>query len=198
MAAGSADNAGPGFDTVAQSFDGKTWSLDTGAILSGYATGDDLMGVSCVTEKLCVAAGLNGNRDDFGNLVEVESHGAWTWDQITNGITVGAAGGLNAIACHAASNCMAVGPGGYVFNEKGSKWSMPVDIDGPATITALSCAGTATCVAVDSVGDALIARSGSWSAPLSIDPGFELSGVSCPTKVFCAAVDSAGAAVIGS
>ena len=198
MAVGHFWFGGPGPSTVAQAFDGHTWTVLPGAEISGYATGDYLSGVSCADVTFCVAAGTIGNRNDFGDLIETDSSGTWSSAKISDGGTIGLPEGLNAVACATTGSCVAAGPGGYVFPYAQGHWSSPTDADGASTITALSCPTASTCLAVDTSGGVLTDSSDSWSAPLSIDPGHALSAVSCPSRGFCLAADTSGNIVVGS
>jgi hypothetical protein len=199
MAVGYDFDGGPGHDTVAESFDGHTWTNLPKARSAGYATGDFLWGVSCAKPTMCVAAGFTGDRDYFGDMVETDRHGIWSFNKITDANHIGGNGDgyLQAVSCSETTACMAAGPGGYLFSDTAGQWSAPADVDGASTVNALSCTRPSQCVAVDGGGHVLTLAGGSWSAPLAIDPGHALAGVSCPTTSFCVAVDSDGEAVIG-
>ena len=198
MAVGSFWFGGPGPSTVAQAFDGRTWTVLTGAEMAGYASGDYLSAVSCVSATFCVAGGTIGNRNDFGNLIETDNNGGWGSAKISEGDSIGAAGGVTAVVCGSTVSCLEAGPGGYVFSYAQGQWSPPADVDGGSAITGLTCPTASTCLAVDTSGGVLTDSSDSWTAPLSVDPGHSLSAVSCPRRNFCLAADTAGNIVVGS
>jgi hypothetical protein len=189
---------GPGPSTLAQTFNGRTWTVLSGAEIAGYATGDYLWAVSCTSRTFCAAGGFEGDRNDFGNMTATDTDGTWSFTKISDANTIGAPGDLDAIACPVTGSCLAAGPGGYVFTDDGGQWSEPTDVDGTAAVSAVSCADASTCVAVDRAGAVLTAGSNTWSAPVAVDPGQALDAVSCPTKRFCVATDTAGDVVVGS
>jgi hypothetical protein len=111
---------------------------------------------------------------------------------------------LTAIACPAATLCVAVDDAGRAVvgtrSASAAAWSWSTfAIDGGRTLSSISCPSTALCVAVDGEGRAIIGRNpsvgpGSWSA-VTIDGTTPLTSVSCASNAFCVAVDSAGRAL---
>jgi hypothetical protein len=166
--------------------------------LTGYYSGDAMAGVSCPSTFFCVAAGTAGDRGDVGGLVDVDTDGTWLGVQISDDriMSIGDSGGLNAIACSAVNSCLAAGPGGYVYSNHGSGWTVGIG-DPQATITSLSCPDASTCLAADRAGNVLVNERGDWQVARSVDPVHALSSLSCPTTQFCVIVDTAGRVVIG-
>jgi hypothetical protein len=198
MAVGQFWFGGPGPSTLAQVFDGHTWTVLAGAEMTGYATGDYLSAVSCPGLISCVTGGTIGNRNDFGDLIETDTNGSWVSSKISDGATIGLAGGLAAVDCTGTDSCLAAGPGGYVSRFAQGQWSSPTDVDGASAITALSCPTAAICRAADTSGNVLTASKGSWGTPQAVDPGNSLSTLTCPRRNFCVAADTAGNVVVGS
>lgn len=93
----------------------------------------------------------------------------------------------SAVACPAATLCLAVGPSGYATTWNGATWSTPVQVDSTRTMTAISCVSATFCVAVDSGGYALTWNGNSWSAPIQIDSTRSMTNVTCLSTTFCMA-----------
>jgi photosystem II stability/assembly factor-like uncharacterized protein len=157
-------------------------------------TGTDLRGVSCATERSCVAVG------DRGTILTTTDGGA-TWQ---TPVVTGRA--LKGVSCATATDCVAVGEQGTVLTsaDGGTTWSQR-DSGTSRGLAAVSCATAATCTAVGDAGT-VIATSDSgatWtSAPSGVSAG--LTSVACPRAADgswsgrCIAVGDAATMVITS
>ena len=184
MAVGS-----PGFDSLAEQWDGHSWQVRR----SGQI--DVLAGVSCVSSDRCMAAGGSVSRADR----EVTLAEAWNgrrWRQRATPTPVPFAG-LSDTSCTGPAFCMAVG--GFAENQlrrfaerwDGTRWrtagTPPVFGNG-----SVSCASATRCMAVG--GEAAAAwNGGRWSpvrvaVPRAGAGNFTLTDVSCPSATRCIAV----------
>lgn len=195
-------------------YDGNGWAAEIGQ--------HDYVGVSCATDRFCVAVGAGGaglfdgstwTRTAFSSYVVgsgvscpstdfcavVGSHGealtydGSTWSPVTT-IDKAATPGRMAVSCASSSFCVAVDANGNAFDYDGTSWSGAIAVD-PASggLTGISCPSDTFCVAVDERGNAVSRRNGHWSAPVLVDPdGGGLVSVSCPSTVFCAVADRNG------
>lgn len=113
-------------------------------------------------------------------------HSAWGKPVRVAGIH----GGLSAVSCSSATDCLAIGATGVAVTWTGTRWSAPDQaIAGAAGIDALSCPSAGFCAAA---GDGLWTGHGTrWQrdGPV-VDDGWR--AVSCPSATFCAAVTGDG------
>ena len=146
--------------TLAERWNGTTWSLSTTADLAG-TTGGQLLGVSCVSSASCLAAGFNVLADgDQSTLAEKLSGSSWA---ITP--TPDASGAfydvLSGVACPSATSCTAAGytVGGSGDTTQleawnGTKWSLVTSGalagDYSTGLNAVACMSTTFCVAAGS------------------------------------------------
>lgn len=102
----------------------------------------------------------------------------------------GDSGGLSAVSCATATDCLAIGAEGYAVTWNGARWSAPdLAIAGAAGIDALSCPSATFCAAA---GDSLWTGHGTrWTrdGPVVDD---RWRAVSCPSAAFCAAATGDG------
>jgi uncharacterized Fe-S cluster protein YjdI len=194
VAVGWAESS-PGNTEVSQTYNGQTWTVSSGMGYGGE--GDQLLTASCASTTFCVTGGIDQDRANVGDQLDISYHGKEGGGQITNDQATGLSGALYASAC-AGDSCLVAGNTNLVFTVKRQKWAGPTDPDGSRSIEALSCPSGSTCVAVDNVGDVLTDKSGVWSAPVMIDESGDLTALSCPTTSFCMATDSDGNIVVGS
>jgi hypothetical protein len=191
------EGGAPGTTAYVETYDGHSWTVVQNQDLTGYASGDVMSGVSCVSVSFCLAGGTAGDRGDIGGLADVDNGGTWTGSQIFDDRTLGLeGGGIDAVACAAGNSCLVAGLGPYVWSYDNGGWTVAV-ADRVADVTALACPEASTCVAADSAGNVVSEASGNWEPPLSVDSGHSLSAVSCPTTRFCVTVDSDGDVVVG-
>ncbi len=164
---------------------------------AGLPGSPSLTGVSCATNKLCVAVDKGG---DVYISDDPTAGAGSTW----NRVAISGAGALAGVSCASESLCVAVNGEGRAFisvnptAEAGSTWR-PREIDEGHALNAVSCASGALCVAVDGEGRALVSvdptegASSTWNRQ-EIDEGHALSSVSCTTSL-CVAVDGRGQAL---
>jgi hypothetical protein len=219
MAVGSSTNPattnkGPSpTKTIAESWDGKTWTIDSMTAPPGGSDPDDVLtGVSCTTASTCVAVGYRSNQDaSFVTLGESWNGSAWAIDT-TQDPSGASSSVLNAVSCGAGSDtCDAVGglenPSGtsstLAESWDGSKWTLqqtPAPANGSGDLDGVSCDGGDACHAVgaqtdgasDSTALAESYDGTSWAVDTSADPAGDpvnkLEGVSCTSTSSCVTV----------
>jgi hypothetical protein len=95
-------------DTLAEAWDGTTWSIQTTPIPSG-AEGSNLAGVSCTSTGPCTAVGSYTDSSGVKHtLAEVWDGTSWSI-QTTPGPSGGQLPTLSGVACTTANGCTAVG-----------------------------------------------------------------------------------------
>jgi hypothetical protein len=143
--------SGRAFGSLVESWNGTEWS-----VVPSLGTGP-LNGVSCLSDKRCVAVGGSAS----GTLVESWNGSTWSVLESPNPAGSGTSK-LNGVSCVSARSCAAVGSdsteGGpsqtLVETSKGSKWSIVPSANGAGGVSHLngvSCVSTESCFAV---GDA--------------------------------------------
>jgi hypothetical protein len=184
-AVGEYHNSSGAGGTLAESWDGSSWSIQSTPNPAGEQY-NQLTGVSCFSPNACTAVGVSG-----GTLAERWDGSSWSI-QSTPNPAVGS-GGLNRVSCSSATACTAVGQysssAGMMLAEgwDGSSWSIqsvpsPTGVQGGELI-GVSCLSTSTCTAVglydDSSGPVLALQETwdgtTWQVPGSDDGA--LSGI---------------------
>jgi hypothetical protein len=109
---------------------------------------------------------------------------------------------FQAVACHAASHCTAVGSGGMAVTFAPLAGALPVtqarvDTHGiPETLNGIACPTSRVCVAVDDsyLGGVTKFEPGAAGAAqwTSLDKGGSLYGIACPSQYACVTVDNRG------
>jgi hypothetical protein len=178
--------------TLAETWNGSTWSLAAGA--NGAASISALAGVSCTNAGECFAVGSAWTNAEK-TLVERQSGSTWSIVPSPNAPGPTRAE-LDAVACTSATNCFAVGDGaGKALIERwnGTTWSVAATISG--RLHGIACPSATSCFAVGDIGsNPLTARwSGAqWSVVPSPSPSgadmSTLASVSCPSATSCFAV----------
>jgi hypothetical protein len=210
-AVGSYYNSSDTQVTLAEAYDGKTWSVQATPDPPG-AFGSGLSGVSCSSVKTCTAVGEFSGSAGGEALVEVWK--AKTWSIQTVPLPSGGSNGdLFGVSCVSPSLCTAVGSYNHsgtsvplVEVSTGKTWSVQpsaVPKGGGATgsgLRAVSCRSPKSCTAVGSqpsslVFDATLAEvwnGSTWkitSTPRGADGVSILQGVSClSSSAACMAV----------
>jgi hypothetical protein len=157
------------------SFDGTSWTEDTGA--DGT---DAVTSVSCASASSCVAV------DDHGKTLNFDGS---NWSSPMGIDTFKLVG----VSCPATSFCAAVDAGGRQLSFNGSNWTSPSAIGSdPTILPSVSCPTATFCAAVDGEGYALTYNGTSWSAPQSVFTGGEFQSVSCTSSASCVAVANTG------
>jgi hypothetical protein len=183
----------------------------------GYADQVPLYGVSCPSEKLCVAVGAldtvavsqspAGGRDSWrvGHPTYGEPKQSCLEEEGVSPASCSLPrGSLDGVSCATEDLCVAVGKEGSVYvstDPTDGSWSIgtPYQGQGAAHLTSVSCPSETLCVAVSGENGAAAGRvftttaptPGRWqSAQLAGSP--DLRGVSCATTSECLAVAKGG------
>src|SRR6266581_3329314 len=190
-AVGVFDNV-PGTGTLAERWDGTSWSIQASPNPAGALT-SVLFGVSCPAATFCVAVGNYQNRAGrHAILAEAWNGSSWSLQPTPNGPF---GGFLAGVSCPSPAACIAVGGdnNGLPLVEawNGTSWSIPpTPATGGAQLNSVSCASPSACTAVGSGAFAERWDGTSWSIqPVpGIHDNAALTGVSCTTASACTAV----------
>src|SRR6266702_3320876 len=202
-AVGVFDNV-PGTGTLAERWDGTSWSIQASPNPAGALT-SVLFGVSCPAATFCVAVGNYQNRAGR-HAILAEAWNGSSWSVMAALPPAGARRSfLNGVSCASATACTAVGSyqtrsGRHVTLAErwnGTAWSLQPTPNGPfgGFLAGVSCPSPAACIAVggDNNGLPLVeAWNGtSWSIPPTpATGGAQLNSVSCASPSACTAVGS--------
>jgi len=170
----------------------------------------DLLGVSCLTAKNCLAVGQEVNGLHPAGYPLAQTWNGAAWKLVPVRLPAGAsAGALGQVSCLTATDCRAVGfsvtgknqsPLGDNWN--GKTWT-PTRLPGIggkfSALQGITCVSAASCVAVgyyavngpSAMALADIWRGGKWTQTRPPTPSTTLSllfGVSCASVTFCVAV----------
>jgi hypothetical protein len=223
-AVGSAVELGGAYQTLAEQYNGRSWSLVSTP--NGPSGDSFLNGIACVDPTNCWAVGeLKDSNGLKSALVEHYYGGAWS---IVSSPVAGTQYILNAVTCVSAADCWAVGwsqsapapePVDVPLTEHydGSSWSVvparSPEEPGIPELRGVSCAGTSDCWAVGSqkefcprdrtnqscIQTVIEHYDGSlWrvtESPNGLGINNELASVSCATASYCIAVGSSGGEV---
>jgi hypothetical protein len=193
--------------TLAESWNGTTWSLMSSANPRPPADGDVLSAVSCVSPTACTAVGSDENRR-AASLTLAESWNGTNWSILPAADV--ADNTLSSVSCTTATQCLAVGHHGVGVDVRtlAESWQAGQWLVTPAPgvpsfpseslFNAVSCASATNCLAVGyysnnvSVSRTLAARWNGTRWLRTLTPGLgnsaQLTGVSCPSATFCVAV----------
>jgi hypothetical protein len=219
MAVGTAVNASSNTVTLAQMWNGSSWSIVPTVNPTG--TDDELAHVDCTSTSFCMAVGASGT--DNTALVEQWTGGSGTsWSTVPITAPTGTTSvQLQGITCYGTNWCLTVGQAGVsgpatvtvAETWNGSSWtSVPPQNVGSgstsSTLESVACAGQSFCQAVGQSIDATSNQhnlveswnGSTWTIVSSPDnthagtvPINQLSDVSCISATVCTAVGSAGA-----
>jgi hypothetical protein len=218
VAVGNYRDAGGGYLTLVEHFDGARWSTMTSPSQGKLSAANILSGVSCASTVSCMAV---GTVDDHA-LAERFDGTRWSIAPIPFTGAVSGGDVLNAVSCPSPSACTAVG---YFDNRSGHSetlveswdgtgWSRtPSPNAGPASayssasgpahdlLNGVSCPSSSSCTAVGTYVTAaggqeslILSWDGvAWSVVASPDNSAPsdsdaLNGVSCPSSRDCVAV----------
>jgi hypothetical protein len=205
-AVGRSDNGGGASVTLAEAWNGSTWTLQTTTNPNGNG---ELMSASCTAASSCFAAGDYAGSGATLGLVERWNGTTWsvaaTLDPSASTATY-----LQGVSCTTSSSCTAAG---YYVNASGSEVPLEVELTAKAwqllaipspsgaadaELSGLSCATATRCSAVGYYADSqgatytLAEGGGSWVILPSPNPsgaaGSTLNGVSCASVKACVAV----------
>jgi hypothetical protein len=148
----------PSPDTLAERWNGSTWSIQPTPNPPG-AAGGNLNAASCVSGSACTAVGSTSNSRGT-SLTLAQRWDGRTW-RIQPTPSPADGGDLIGVSCLSRSSCLAVGGHGNPFNEappgtlaerwNGSRWSIqptPNPPGGGWWLTAVSCTSPSACTAV--------------------------------------------------
>jgi hypothetical protein len=202
-AVGSYENSSNEVVTLAERWNGSTWTVQTTVNVTKTAT--SLLGVSCVSASFCVAVGNKAGAP----LVEEWNGSKWSLMTAAEGAT-----GLTAVSCTSSSFCLALGANSASAETwNGSAWS-PQSVVTPmggelVALLGVSCVSSTSCAGVGSY----LGESGyqplveHWNgAELAVQAVPAVTGagkapfqaVSCASSASCAAVGFSSAAVLTS
>jgi IPT/TIG domain len=196
------------WQTLAESWDGTTWSIGPSP-----DPGHDnvLNGVSCTSSTRCQAVGYASNIDGIFQATLIESWDGTSWS-IVPSPNPGFANALNGVSCVSSTSCEAVGnyaaatiptkAQSAIETWNGVQWSVATSRDpgsGEDDLTGVSCTSTNDCEAVGVYANKgsgamytlVESWSGSaWTVATSPNPSVynALSGVSCTDSTDCQAV----------
>ena len=187
--------------TLAERWDGTSWTIESTPSPVHGTAGSFLNGVSCVAASACIAVGSSGPR----TLAERWNGTRWSIESTPK--THGRPGkrSLNGVWCVSAASCFAVGyaNGPRVEHWNGTRWSIEPAPSPPSGkvvgLTSVSCSSASACTAVgdyqkphiDSVTLAERWNGTKWSIEPTPNqtgaPTSQLNGVSCPSAHACTA-----------
>lgn len=159
-----------------------------------------LNGVSCASERFCVAVASDGRAFTYAG-------GRWSGPQVADPYTFVDQTGqrhrndLATVSCttsNSGNSCTAVDDSSYTVRYVDGHWHGGPKIGAePSDLgTSISCPTTRFCMAVDAAGHALTDVHGRWSAPYKLPYAAALTSVSCATPQFCVTVDAQGDAFV--
>jgi hypothetical protein len=195
--------------TLAERWNGTSWSIQPTPNPTGQDVESELNAVSCPTTNWCAAVGRDLNN---GQQALIETWDGTSWSLVPAIDAVDAS--LTAVSCSSPTACIATGsdsPAGIAVERwNGAAWTLyhvPDPSGRTATISALSCTSETSCTAVGSSQDpsdsTTVGLIEHWDGTtlsnqtIATPPGASgtsLSGVSCVSAV-CEAVGSANLAV---
>jgi hypothetical protein len=176
-----------------------------------------LISVACPSPSKCVAVGSYSSSSYDGGLLVTEYGSSWTARKapVPANASADSSATLNAVACSAASACVAVGyyfdssqnTQGLLLTESGSTWTAteapaPLDAESGTTLIAVACALKHGCVAVGGYHQAaaplpqdtqgmLVTRLGSsWvTTRIGVSPDVSAEAAACDSsEAVCVAV----------
>ncbi len=157
-----------------------------------------LHGISCPSQKLCVAT------DGAGNVLHSSNPmgGSRTWKSAH----VDFSNSINAVSCPSAAFCAAADDFGNVLTSTNpgggaAAWTSAA-VDAGHFLYGISCPSNSLCVAVDASGRIVASNDpaggpSAWTTPAQVESsGRWLLSVDCPSAVLCVAGDTGGNAVV--
>ena len=203
-------NNGSAFQTLAENWNGTSWSIKASPNTSPSRT-NVLDGVSCTSANSCRAVGFYYNGTVDQTLIE-----AWNgtnWSVIASANTLASQGNaLLSVSCTSATSCAATGDyyNGSAFqtlaeNWNGASWSIKATPNTSPSqsnvLDGVSCTGAASCTAVGSYyngtwDQTLIEEWNGTSWSIAASPNTSslqfnlLTGISCASSTSCTAAGS--------
>jgi hypothetical protein len=143
---------GSSFQTIAETFDGTSWTLDATLNPEGSPA---LLGISCTSSSFCIAVGYNATSESTDSLAETFDGTSWTLSPSVNDASTDTQ--LQSVSCTSSSFCMAVGyDANYLTVAEtfdGTSWTLdspqnPGAEGGTNELLGVSCASSSLCLAV--------------------------------------------------
>lgn len=211
VAIGDYTEAEGGYLSLAESWNGNTWTIQSTPNLPG-ATDDLLDGLSCVGTRWCTAVGSTlSSRSVEHAFVEAWNGKRWAIEPTPLPGAKGTTAGLDAVSCTGADSCMAVGgftPPGVESQEQplaeywnGSAWSIVAtpnpQAENGSFLDGVSCTAQDACTAggdyayadVDQSIFALRWVASTWTMQNQVNPVGQSdnadSSVSCSGSMSC-------------
>jgi len=198
--------AGPAAATTS----GPTWSPSKAPLPNGAATNPDVSvtSLACPTANSCVAVGYYTDDDSVQQgllLVRTSS----TWRATEAPLAAGSTNvTLNAVACSAADNCVAVGyydnpgltPEPLLLTLSAHNWTQQVISGSSGGLMTVGCSASAGCVAGDSSNNVVALVSGAWTATSITGPvpggsssyQWDISGIACTALCYPVGAENMG------
>jgi photosystem II stability/assembly factor-like uncharacterized protein len=168
---------------------GKDWTQHT------PPSDTTLIGVTCVTGKMCLTAGVIPDpAGPYAGVVLRSTDGGTTWTPITMPTNTP---GLGEVTCPTATRCIAVGGAIVVSNDGGTTWKTGSVKGGIQGLISVSCSTATRCIALGPnpagafsptvPGQAITTTDGgkTWS-PIVLPAGTAaLNKLSCPSATRC-------------
>ncbi len=191
---------------------GGSWAFELAGHPAGAIQGN-LSGVSCPSQRMCIAAGsFRGRAPKSRALIERSTGSRWRV-QGPRGAAKQLPGGANAVSCPSARACLTVGStqaGSGLMSQRldGRRWTVRSALDPlgplPSQLNGLSCPSATRCIAVGQFGSSTegpttpFAESWNgrrWTARMLALPAWAqsatLDAVSCSSLGQCTAVGTA-------
>lgn len=195
MAVGSYDRRDGTVQTLAERWDGGTWSIVATPNLAGFSQ-TRLNSVSCVSGGICVAVGHGSGRTKPFTPIAARWNGS-SWSLLPVPRIAGEGSYLNGVSCVSATWCEADGTledaknglKSLVEQWNGASWSVQKAPSTGHGLTAVVCTSMSACTAI---GDTIIRWDGGrWKLQRSLTQFSFLSGLSCASANACVAVGEA-------
>jgi sugar lactone lactonase YvrE len=209
QAAGYYKNSSGTFVTLAESWNGTEWTVQS-TPNPGGALESRLEAISCASSTNCMAIGYyKTGSEAFSTLVEHYNGTAWAIQSSPN--TAGFAKNyLYSVSCGSSSDCWSVGKSAHTVIEElegkkpaallehwnGSAWSLSSLTEAPAQLKRVSCGSASSCVAVTGQAGLAVQRwnGTTWASQTLATPpsgsGSTIKGISCGASGTCTAVGS--------
>jgi hypothetical protein len=187
--------------TLAESWNGSTWKIQTTADVSG-ASVELLYSVQCAKANACTAVGASQTGSVYQTLAERWNGTAWTIQ--TTPTPPGTVDGGAAVSCASLTSCTAVWQGSTPIAEawNGTTWAtqtVPIPTGSYAQFSGVACTAASACTAVglNAIGVSNLTLAERWdgtswtlqNTPTPAGAANEQPlGIDCTTATACAAV----------
>jgi hypothetical protein len=206
VAIGVALNIETGQETpLAESWNGRKWSLTNLVLTGGGAVQDELFSVSCGSATSCAAVGVSVSEEGIGSpLIETWNGKRWLVERSAADSPANL--GLTGVSCTSSIRCMVTGyyfdrfnsPVAFSEVSNRSSWKsegIPTPTGG-AVLYGLQCSGPNACTTVGGGANGALAEGwngNAWTVEAAVNPpssgtSTDLNGVDCTTSSACTAV----------